>query len=174
MSNARFIMTNKKPLNYIQQNLRQLNMAFYALQYIGVICVLFFLLMGMILTAVNYDLFGTTRQCSNDPAIMSGIVSSELATFDGMILNANDGTMRKKVLYSSSMGKCLEKCEVAFCKGAHYKSANVPCYRQGTGIPDSCNSFEKCVSDCESTCIYSGTNANSGASCFSDIHTVCQ
>lgn len=149
-------------------------MSFYAWHYIGGGCVSFFLIIAMILTIVNYNLFGTTRHCTNDPAIMSGIISSELATFDSMIVTANDGTLRKKALEVSSMGNCLEKCEIAFCKGSHYKSANIPCYRQGTGISDGCNSFEKCASDCQNTCIYSGTKANSGSTCFADVPTICQ
>jgi hypothetical protein len=121
--------------------------SFYAWHYIGAVCASFFLLSAMILTIVNYDLFGSTKHCTNDPAIMSGVVSSELATFDSMIIAANDGILRKKALEKSSMGNCLEMCEIAFCKGAHYKSANLPCSRQGTGVSDVCTSFSKCVSE---------------------------
>jgi len=128
---------------------------------------------AMVLTIVNYDLYGNTKKCKNDPEVMSGIVSSELATFDSMIIAANDGILRKKALEASSMGNCLEKCEIAFCKGSHYKSTNIPCSREGSGISDSCISFQKCASDCQKTCIYSGTEGT-GSVCFLELSTICQ
>jgi len=122
------------------------------------------------ITAKN---LGNTKKCKNDPEVMSGIVSSELATFDSMIIAANDGILRKKALEASSMGNCLEKCEIAFCKGSHYKSTNIPCSREGSGISDSCISFQKCASDCQKTCIYSGTEGT-GSVCFLELSTICQ
>lgn len=149
-------------------------MAFYAWQYIGAGCIFVFLALVVILEGVSYNLFGETRHCTNDPEVMSGVVASELATFDTMIVTANDGILRKKALETSSMGKCLKKCGVAFCKGSDYKAANLPCSKIGTGVSDTCNSFEKCATDCQSTCVYSGTNVNSGSSCFMDATTICQ
>jgi hypothetical protein len=149
-------------------------MSFYSWQYIGTGCLFVFLALATILTGVTYGLFGETRHCTNDPEVMSSFVSSKLATLDSMITIANDGIARKKALRNSSMGSCLKKCEVAFCRGSHYKTANLPCSKEETGISDMCVSFEKCASECQSTCTRSGTNVNSGAICFVDTPGICQ
>lgn len=130
-----------------------------------------FLLLGMGLTIGVYELFKNPKQCSNEAPLFEGLVASELASMNRIIISANTGLQKEYALQFSSMNECLSKCEIAFCKGPFFGAPNTMCSRAETGISAQCPSFPRCVNECDKVCSSSGA---ADPLCFVDPVSICR
>ena len=146
-------------------------MGHHTLHWIAASIFTLFLLLGMGLTIGAYDLFKNTRKCSNEAPLFEGLVASELASMNRIIVSANKGLQKEYALEFSSMNKCLNKCEIAFCKGPFFGAPNTQCSRAETGISNQCPSFPKCVNECDKVCSPTGAT---DPLCFVSPVSICQ